>query len=273
MVNKNVVIVTDCKDIAIEQIKGRLIKILSKGVTSINFFYVFVPAFQINSGLFLSKLISEEIPHGKDTIFLAIVNPLKIKPKRIFGQLKNETWFVGADTGIFSLLFKEFGIRSVWETKDQCHYTFGGLHVHTVIAGNLLNKISKELIGNRISLENIKTLEPKKGEIVHIDNFGLIKIWSKIEDNNFDEDSKVNIKILNSKGQLIKNLKGVYSNRMMNYQDNCLIVYPGSSLLDKDKINDMEGYRKSGLIEIGLVRNSNGAKELGVKIGDVIKIE
>jgi hypothetical protein len=40
-------------------------------------------------------------------MFLAIVNPLQSKPKRIFGKLKNGTWFTTADTGIFSLLFKD----------------------------------------------------------------------------------------------------------------------------------------------------------------------
>jgi hypothetical protein len=49
---------------------------------------------------------------------------------------------------------------------------------------------------------------------------------------------------------------------MMDLPDNTVVVYPGSSLLDSSKIDDMEEYRKSGLIEIGLVRNPNSAKEL-----------
>jgi len=117
MADKNIVIVTDCKDIALEQIKARLISLLPND--KINFFNLITNPFQINNGLFLSKLISEEVPHGKNTLFLAIVNPLKIKPKRIFGKLKNGTWFVGADTGIFSLLFKEFGIKEIYEGKNQ----------------------------------------------------------------------------------------------------------------------------------------------------------
>lgn len=273
METKNIVIVTDCKDIAIEQVKGRLVKFLSNDKININFFHVFVPPFQVNSGLFLSKLISDEIPHGKDTLFLAIVNPLKTKPKRIFGNLNNGTLFVCADTGIFSLLFNEFGIENVWKGKNQEHYPFGGLHMHTVTAGKLLKGIDEEKIGIKISSEDVKKLKPKKGEIVHIDNFGLIKIWSKTENFNFKEGSKVKIKILNSKGNLIKKLEGIYSNRMMNYADNSLIVYPGSSLLNGNKIKDIEKYRKSGLLEIGLVRNPNSAKEIGAKIGDIIELE
>lgn len=267
MANKNIIIVTDCKDIALEQVKARLISILSND--KINFFNLITPPFQINNGLFLSKLISEEVLHGENTLFLAIVNPLKIKPKRIFGKLKNGTWFVGADTGIFSLLFKEFGIEEVYEGKNQKHYPFGGLHMHTVTAGNLLDGIQKEKLGNKISEEDILKKMPSKGEIMHIDNFGLIKIWAKIKDFDFVEGDKVEIKAINSN----RIFEGTFSNRMMNYEDNALIVYPGSSFLDKSKFENIEEYRKSGLIEIGLVRNSNSAKELGINLGDTIEIK
>jgi len=267
MTNKNIVIVTDCKDIALEQVKARLTSMLPND--RITFFNLITPPFQINNGLFLSKLISEEIPPGENTLFLAIINPLKTKPKRIFGKLKNGTWFVGADTGVFSLLFKEFGIEEVYEGKNQNHYPFGGLHMHTVIAGNLLNGVQKEELGNKINDDNILRVSPSKGEVMHIDNFGLIKIWAKMKDFDFTEGDKVKIKTIKSN----RILEGTFSNRMMNYEDNALIVYPGSSLLDKSKFDHIEEYRKSGLIEIGLVRNSNSAKELGINLGDIIEIK
>ena len=55
MAHKNIVIVTDCNDVALEQVKARLISILPDD--KINFFDLIVPPFQINNGLFLSKLI------------------------------------------------------------------------------------------------------------------------------------------------------------------------------------------------------------------------
>jgi|SRR3989339_151960 len=266
MVKKNIVIVTDCKDIALEQVKARLISILPDD--DLTFFYLITPPFKINNGLFLSKLISEEIPHGKNTLFLAIINPLKMKPKRIFGRLKNGTWFVGADTGIFSLLFKDFGIAEVYEGKNQDHYPFGGLHVHTVTAGKLLSGVSEEEIGNKIDDKKINQIIPRKGEVIHIDNFGLIKIWTKVSDFDLMDGDRIKVKISNSD----KTLEGIFSNRMMSYGDESLIVYPGSSLLDKRLLDDVDKYRKSGLIEIGLVRNPNSAGELGINLGDVIEI-
>ncbi|MCX6796436.1 MAG: SAM-dependent chlorinase/fluorinase [Candidatus Falkowbacteria bacterium] len=265
--DKNIVIVTDCSDIALEQIKARLTFLLPNN--RLNFFNVIVSPFQINNGLFLSKLISDEIHHGRNTLFLAIVNPLKEKPKRIFGRLKNGTWFVSADTGIFSFLFKEFGIEDVYEGKEQCHIPFGGLHMHTVIAGKLLRGDSEEKLGSKISESNIKKIFPRKGEVLHIDNFGLIKIWNRTGDFDFFDGGKVKLKVVNSS----KTLDAIFSNRMMNFEDNTLVVYPGSSLLDKSKINSIEEYIKSGLIEIGLVRDPDSAKKLGVNLGDIIEIE
>jgi len=267
MADKNIVIVTDCKDIALEQIKARLISLLPND--KINFFNLITNPFQINNGLFLSRLISEEVPHGENTLFLAIVNPLKIKPKRIFGKLKNGTWFVGADTGIFSLLFKEFGIKEIYEGKNQKHYPFGGLHMHTVIAGNLLFGTREEELGNPIREIDILKKIPSQGEVLHIDNFGLIKIWARIKDFDFKEGDKIMIKSVNSN----RIFEGIFSNRMMDQEDNALIVYPGSSFLDKSKFDNIEEYRKSGLIEIGLVRNPNSAEELGINLGDIIEIK
>jgi len=250
MNTKNVIIVTDCTDIAIQQVKARFIKMLSKDM-NINFFDVFVSPFAIKNGAFLSKLLSDELPHGKNT-----------------------TLFVCANTGIFSLLFEDFGIKEVWQVKEQGHYPFGGLHIHTFIAGSLLCGLNEEKIGVKMSSKKVKKIEFKKGEVVHIDNFGLIKIWSRINEYDFKEGDLVRIKILNKEGILIKEIIGVYGNRMMNYPDNTLVVYPGSSLLNKSIKESKENRDPtSGLIEIGIVRETNSAEKLGVKLGSIVILE
>ncbi len=96
---------------------------------------------------------------------------------------------------------------------------------------------------------------------------------SRIKSYNFKENERVIIYVKNCEGNLIKKLEGVYLNRMMDHPDESLIIYPGSSLLDKTKIKNSEVFRKSGLIEIGLVGNTNSAKELGISIGDIIEFE
>lgn len=270
---KNIVLITDCTDIAVEQIKARFTKMLKENKLDCRFFNAFTSPFQINNGLFLGGLLSEEISHGNDTIFLGIVNPLKKKPMRIFGKLKNGSWFLGTNTGMFSLLFEKYGVEEVWETNNPGHYPFGGLHVHTTAAANLLSGEDKEKIGKKKSLSDLKIEFPKKGEVVHIDNFGLIKIWMRREDIPFSEDSKIMIKIFDNKGNIKGEEEAIYSHRMMNYEDDALIIYPGSSLLNKNLINDNENFKKSGLLELGLVRNPNSAKNLNIKMGDILIIE
>ena len=269
---KHIVLITDCKDVASEQIKGRLSKLLGEKDIDYKVYNAFTPPFQITNGMFLTKLLFDEVPNGKDTLYLAILNPLKEKPKRIFGRLENGSYFVGADTGIFSLIFKESNIQEVFETKNLGHYPFGGLHVHSVAAAKLLIGGTFEKVGDKLKSENIKTYEPKKGEVVHIDNFGLSKIWLRESDLKLEEDTPIKIKIFNSNKQLKSEFKAVYSNRMMNYENNQIIVYPGSSLLEQKLKEKNEEYRKSGLIEIGLVRNPNSSEFLKLNLGDLIEI-
>jgi len=269
---KHIVLITDCVDIASEQIRTRISKILGENNLDCKIYKLFTEPFQITQGMFLSKLLSDEMPSGEDTLYLAILNPLKSKPKRIFGKFKDNSWFVGADTGIFSLLFKEKGISELWETKNPEHYPFGGLHVHAVAAANLLCGKDKSIIGDHLKNDDVKTYSPKLGEVVHIDNFGLSKIWLRSSDLELGEDTPIKIKIYNSKEKLKKEVNGIYSNRMMNYEDNKVIVYPGSALLDLKSKEDNEKYRKSGLIEIGLVRNSESSTTLNIQLGDIIKV-
>ncbi|MDP2628583.1 MAG: SAM-dependent chlorinase/fluorinase [Nanoarchaeota archaeon] len=269
---KHIVLITDCIDVASEQIKARLSKLLGEKNIDYKIYNAFTPPFQITNGMFLTKLLFDEVPKGKDTLYLAILNPLKEKPKRIFGKLENGSYFVGADTGLFSLIFKSSNVQEVWETKNLGHYPFGGLHVHSVAAAKLLMGDNFEKVGNKLELENIKIYEPKEGEVVHIDNFGLSKIWLRESDLKFEEDTPIKIKVYNFKGELKSEFNGIYSNRMMDYEDNQIIAYPGSALLDSKLKENNEKYRKSGLIEIGMVRNSESSKYLNISLGDLIEI-
>ena len=269
---KHIILITDCVGVATEQVKARISKILGENNLDYKLYCAFTTPFQITNGMFLSKLLSDEVPDGENTLYLAILNPLKEKPKRIFGKLKNNSWFVGADTGVFSLLFKEKGISELWEIKNPGHYPFGGLYVHTVAAANLLCGKDKKLIGDPLNPNDVKIYNLKEGEVVHIDNFGLSKIWLRGVDLMLEEDTPVLIKIYNPNGELKKEVKGVYSNRMMNYEDEKVLVYPGSSLLNSKFEEDNETYRRSGLIEIGLVRNPESSKILNIQLGDTIKI-
>ena len=86
--------------------------------------------------------------------------------------------------------------------------------------------------------------------IIHIDNFGVAKIYK--EDLLLNEGTDVLIKI-NSE---IKT-RAVYTHSMKNLPDNTWALYPGSSL--------------SHLLELGLVRG-DGAKILKLCVGMQLEI-
>ena len=114
---------------------------------------------------------------------------------------------------------------------------------------DILNGRKINTLGKIFSKEKIRKANIVNGTVVHIDNFGLIKIYGKIP-NNLTIKQKVSIRT--SRGH---EFTAIFDNRMMNNPDNSWVLYPGSSLW--------------GLPELGKVR-ANGAAELGIIEGDKI---
>jgi len=146
------------------------------------------------------------------------------------------------------------------------------LHIHTTLAANLLCGKSENLYGSQLEINELKTYFPVQGEVIHIDNFGLVKLWLRKANLNFEENTPILLRLFDSNKNLKKEFKGIYANRMMNYKDDQIILYPGSSLLDNKLNMNEDDYRTSGLLEIGLVRNSNSSKVLNISLGDVVEI-
>jgi S-adenosylmethionine hydrolase len=248
---KKVVIISDCTDVAYNEMCQSIINhyiALGNNEESIKIDpLIKVEPFSIINANFLSRLATEIYPKG--TIFLIVVNPCKDRPKRIFAISKNDQLFVTANTGSITWINKDHGIKKLYETKDPGFIPFGGKYVHSKIVAELANGSNYNSMGKPIRKNLLKKIKIKKGTIIHIDNFGLIKIFDKIK--NTKENMKYKVYI-NSKKFVI----ATFSKRMMNQPTNTWTIYPGSSL--------------NSLLEIGKVRNINGAKELNAKIGDIV---
>lgn len=103
-------------------------------------------------------------------------------------------------------------------------------------------------MGKFFDNKKILNLDIPNGTVVHIDNFGLMKFTGNLD--GLKENDSVKIKINN------KVIDAVYTKRMMSKETGEYVVYPGSSL---------------NLPELGMVRR-DGARELDIKIGDIIEI-
>lgn len=249
MQKKKVVVITDCIDVAWQEIRGTIYSNANDYDVEIEP-VVSVDAYSIINVNFLVKLVANAYPEG--TIICVIVNPLKLRTERIIGRTeKKNLIFEGTNTGAFSFLVKEYGCKEVYELFDPGFVPFGGKYVHSPAVGKAASGILLSELGNPFSKDKIRILDIDEGTIMHVDNFGNVKLYHKFDKYNIPEDGdKYNIEFNNYQ------LDAIYNTRMMERNDGELVVYPGSS------------FRYT---ELGIVRG-NFAQKYHLKNEDKIKI-
>jgi len=249
---KSIVIITDCVDVAANEIIAQL-KRLIKRKDLIEPVVPVAPLSLINTS-FIIRLMAELY---EDAIFYVVVNPIKEEPERIIGRTKKRNIiFVGRNTGVFSWLVDDLGLKELYEIPYKEFVPFGGKYIYPFwIAKIIKSKKLSDLKIKKLPFNRLRRLEIPEGTVVHIDNFGLAKI--KMDPKIFE---KMGLK----EGDLVdiyvngrKLVTAVYRKRMMSEEDGRWVVYPGSSL--------------GGLPEIGRVRCLGSAQELGIKIGDLVE--
>lgn len=241
---KRIVFITDCADVAYNELRGVILDNLKNGEIIVEPVVPVAP-FSIINGNFILRLMAEAYPEG--TIFSIILNPSKERPARLIGQTKKKgIYFMGANTGVFTWLFRDFGVEELHELNDPGFFPFGGKYVHAPAVAQIATGKPLKDMGNPFDIEKIIKIDITGGTIVHIDNFGLMKFTGELTGLNEGDKLEINVNE--------KTLKAVYAKRMMSRETGEWVIYPGSSF---------------GLPEFGKVRE-NGAKELNIKIGDII---
>lgn len=248
---KHIVIITDCKDVAFSEMRKHILSECEKLHNTYTEIEPLIPAeeFSIINGAFLTRLMAEHYQHN--VLFMVILNPSQKRPKRIFGEISDDVYFEGADTGTLNWLFEDFGIKSLYEIKESKFYPFGGKYVHSPTVAKMVSGVPFEEYGVKLEKNNLNDFSIPEGTVVHIDNFGLMKIKGKLLD--YPEGTKMRIFINGN-----KSITAITSTRMMNYDTGVWVLYPGSSM---------------GLPELGKVRDKDGARELGIKVGDLLTWE
>ena len=244
---KKIVIVTDCVDIAYNELRGTYASLLQ----DVDFVeiepVVQVKPFSVINGAFVLRLMVDSYPTG--TVFSIILNPEKNRPERVVCRLKNkDVTIMTANTGVLEMVTKEFGIKECYEVVDPGFYPFGGKYVHTPTVAQIAQGTKLSEFGPEFSQEKLRALDTHN-VIVHIDNFGLMKCTNQLKLPEIGDQYQITL------GRTTITAK--YDVRMMSNETGDWIIYPGSSF---------------GLIEIGKVRE-NGAMLLGAKEGDKVVIE
>jgi len=259
-VKNRIVTVTDCTDVAANEIRAVLVSELEKigkaDRVEVEHF-VFAKEFSLENGAFLVRLMADNYnPHS--TTFLVILNPLRTNRAdraRIVGQTQKGHKFVGENTGILSWLIQDFGVKEIYESNKvgldgKTFISFGGKYVHAPIAARVAAGFDLKTLGSDFDTERITKLDLKDGTVLHIDNFGVPKIFGGFE-SDLKEGDLLDIYVNQE-----KRLTAVFTDSMKNLADDTWTIYRGSSL--------------SNLPEIGKVRSLETARELDVKIGDII---
>ena len=241
---KRIVFITDCADVAYNELRGVILDNLKNDEIIVEPVVPVAP-FSIINGNFVLRLMAEAYPEG--TIFSIILNPSKERPARLIGQTKKKgIYFMGANTGVFTWLFRDFGVEELYELNDPGFFPFGGKYVHVPAVAQIATGKPLKDMGRLFDIEKIIKIDIAGGTIVHIDNFGLMKFTGELTGLNEGDKLEINVNE--------KTLKAVYAKRMMSRETGEWVIYPGSSF---------------GLPEFGKVRE-NGARELNIKIGDII---
>lgn len=264
---RRVVLITDCCDYSAALIEIQFRKELeSLGVfdNSISFIPIGIPPFNVELGAFRA-LVFHHIAGGPGTLIFTLSNSLLKKPTRYFGVLRDGTAFLGANTGFLYPLFKSVGIQEIHQATWQGHISFGGLHYRPQLAAHIVAQSDKLDQFKGEFAEPLTELTFRQGQVVDIDNFGLIKMWDFVSDRQLSVGTTYTLEVTDKEGNIKGSHQAVFRQRMMNEADNTLVLYPGSSLARLDD-------RWSGLLELGIVRCPNSAAQLNVNIGDVITI-
>jgi len=195
---KNIVVITDCYDVAFNEIRTKIIEILGDRIDEVSIEPVVkVKEFSLINCCFLTRLMAENYPEG--TAFLVLCSPTIEKPNRIYGVTKKKKLlFFGPNNGVLTWLIKDFGVEEIYISEnrsDKEYHPFGGKidYAPTIAKMILVENLKSLTIGREAKIDEIKTLEIPDGSIVHIDNFGSCKIKGNLP--HIKEGSRVKIDI------------------------------------------------------------------------------
>lgn len=244
---KRLVIITDCADVAYSEIRGTVLSQLEYPDSVEIEPLVEVVPFSLINGSFLLRIITDAYPDG--TIFSVILNPLREITERIVVKTKKRKFVIfTTNTGVLGWVAKEYGIEECYELINPGFKPFGGKYIHAPAVGKFLNGSELKSLGTIFDEKNIRDITFAEGSILHIDNFGLVKIFYDPCKLTLGETYVVFSDKVSMEVKFVE--------RLMSQTDGTWALYPGSSL---------------GFLELGCAR-VNKTPGLGVEVGDILSI-
>jgi S-adenosylmethionine hydrolase len=218
-----------------------------------------IPSFDLNQAAFVVKHSYRDFPEG--TIHIIAVNSeasIQTPHTLVF---HNGHYFIGADNGIFSLIFDEQPslIIELDIIQDSNYFTFPARDLFAKVASHVaagkpleeLGPVRKKIV-ERISFRPVHLGNLIKGHVVYIDNYG----------NAFTNVSEEFFK------STVKNNKFLITFRSPNYKINSI----STSYKDVSQGEMLAIFSTTGLLEIA-IRDGKASSLLGLKPDQMIIIE
>jgi len=244
-------LVTDMSDVGINEVRLRMLKGLD--ISEFNIETIVVKRFNLVHGSFITRLLTDSCDKGD--IFIIVLDPRYTdKPREsICIETNSGIFYLGPNNGVLSWVIEDFGIKNCVELpigKDNVlHPTFNGKYKFSIGVNKLLCGKKLTEIGNKFDKKKVFMNQIPEGTIVHVDNFGNLKIKGDRPKYQLGSDLSINV---NGKVYYAK-----FGREFYDVDEGELIVYPGSSLY--------------GLPEVAINRGS-AAEYLKLDIGDKLDI-
>lgn len=282
---KPIQIITDISDISYNEIYGVMMGVAQKiGVVLDLAPVAAVKELSLINAAFLTRLLAET--YTIPTVFYTQVSPLSKRPAIVAGETKTGHIFIGPNTGVFKWLTEDHGLKRLYEITvkkpyfqhgklinlpikklsdaqkhsigpeiKDCLLTFSAKSHIGPIAVNLAAGERFDKFGQAREANFLVGVKIIKGTVVHVDNFGIVKIKGKL---SCPSGTQIEIYI-NGK----KKTNAIYSTgRIWSNPDRTYILYPSTSF--------------QGLTDLARVRctgSQSAAGSLNINIGDVISFK
>jgi S-adenosylmethionine hydrolase len=245
-----IVPVTDCVDVAAGELRAALLR-AGASASEIEPVVGVEPLSVVNAA-FVTRLLAEA--YGPGHLLFVVVNPARAQPARVIGRTRNGVFFAGRNNGAFGWLAEDRGIAEVIELPDPGFIAFGGKSIYPPSVVRAAHGESLAAIGSAMQSDAVADCDRSVGLVVHVDNFGIVKIRGYLERDVINRCAGQTFTI-NINGRRI--CDAILQPRLMSAPDGTWVISPGSSL--------------GGMLELGRARAS-AAASAGILIGDRLEV-
>ena len=257
-VSTRIVYVTDCVDIAANELRAALLSATDGQDVVIEPMVPARPAFSAVNGNFAMWLMAQDYPPG--TVLLSTLSSARRRPLPLLGRTaKKDLVFIGRNTGVFDWLTRDLGCVELYSLarhygEGEQFVNFAGRSITAPLAARAASGEPLDRIGDPVGADVLHRLDLPDHTVVHADNFGNLKFTGEPERPAEGARYQVSPASPAASGRLT--VEATYTQRMMGLPTGAFAVYPGSSY---------------GLYELGCVRG-DAAGALGLDVGDRLRL-